>query len=92
MPGYLAVVFSCMLCVVFDKYINVEKITNQEKAQARVVFDNFKKDNLYINCVNMTYDQHMDQVITSIISHQEKVIDDMKSKASLFEQSTPYQI
>ena len=87
-PGYLAVIFSCMLCIAFDNHINVEKITNQEKAQARVVFDNFKKDNLYINCVNMTYDQYMDQVIVSIISHQEKLIDDMKSQALLSEQAT----
>ena len=87
-PGYLAEIFSCMLFVVFDNYINVEKITNQEKAQARVVFDNFKKENLYVNCFNMTYDQYMDQVITSIISHQEKVIDDTKSQALLSEQST----
>ena len=27
--GYLTVVFSCILSVVFDNYINVEKITNQ---------------------------------------------------------------
>ena len=53
-----------------------------------MAFDNFKKDNLYINCVNMTYDQYMDQVITSIISQQEKAIDDMKSQALLTEQST----
>ena len=87
-PGYLTVVFSCMLCVVFNNYINVEKITNQEKAQARVVFDNFKKDISYINCVNMTYDQYMDQVITSIISHQDKMISGMESQASLSEQPT----
>ena len=83
-------VFSCISCVLFDNYINFEKITNQEKAQARVIFDNFKKDNLYINCVNITYDQYMDQVITSIISHQEKVIDDMKSQALLSEQIDTY--
>ena len=52
-----------------------------------MVFDNFKRDNLYINCVNMTYDHYMDQVITSIISQQDKAIDDMKSQALLTEQS-----
>ena len=36
----------------------------------------------------MTYDQYMDQVIINIISHQEKLIDDMKSQALLSEQST----
>ena len=43
LPGHLTVVFSWMLYVWFNTHINVEKITNQEKAQARVVFDNFKK-------------------------------------------------
>ena len=84
--GYLAVAFSCMLYVVFDNYINIEKITNQEKAQARVIFDNFKQDDLYMKSVNMTYDQYMDQVIANIISSQEKVIKNMKLQDVLSEE------
>ena len=53
---YLTVVSSCMLYVSFDNYVNVENIMNQRKQQARVVFDNIRKDNLYMNCVNMTCD------------------------------------
>ena len=83
-PGYLTVAFSCILYVVFDNYINIEKITNQEKAQARVTFDNFKQDDLYIKSVNMTYDHYMVQVITNIISNQEKMIKDMKSSHKLY--------
>ena len=85
-PGYLTVAFSCILYVVFDNYINIEKITNQEKAQARVIFDNFKQDDLYIKSVNMTYDQYMVQVITNIILNQEKIIKDMKLQAVLSEE------
>ena len=87
LPGNLTVVFSCMLCVLFDNYINVEKVTNQEKVQARVIFDNFRKDKLYINCVNMTYDQYMAEITDNMISQQEKAIDDMRSHALLWEQT-----
>ena len=72
LPGYLTVISSCMLYVLFANSTNVEKITNQEKAQARVVFDNFKKDKLYMDCVNMTYDQHMTEIIDNMIAQQEK--------------------
>ena len=72
LSGYLTVISSCMLYVLFDNSTNFEKITNQEKAQARVVFDNFKKDKLYINCVNMTYDQYMTKIIDNMIAQQKR--------------------
>ena len=87
LPGYLTVISSCMLYVCFDNFTNVEKITTQEKAQARVVFDNFKKDKLYMNCVNMTYDQYMTDIIDNMIAQQEKAIDDMGSHVLPWEQT-----
>ena len=87
LPGYLTVVFSCMLYVFFDISINIEKITIQEKAQARVVLDKFKKDKLYMNCVNMTYDQYMTRIIDNMISQQEEAIADMRLHTSMWKQT-----